>query len=222
MPAHGFWRSLREDFESLQGHEFSLIWYSSPPLSYAGEPLDSHWSWFQFPDDSLRARFSAIALKGARALGYDSEDGWYERLRASWFVGFKLSRSTQRRSDGVMVDSDSGQIIDVVKESITLCYELDNVAESESTAAVVGIFRAAMEDPTLSPPIPSRLVTAMTLQGLNAPQLAAKARAVLKRRGEKKLKVDRATIYRLVNGKTKNPNPLLLNAVFEVLKLSAE
>ena len=45
MPADGaFWRSLRQDFESLQGQQFSLIWKSSPPLSFAGEPLDSHWS----------------------------------------------------------------------------------------------------------------------------------------------------------------------------------
>src|ERR1035438_5710255 len=108
MPVDGaFWRSLREDFESLQGHQFSLIWNSSPPLSFTGEPLDSHWSWLQFPDDSLKARLSAIALKGARALGYDSEEAWYDVLRTSGFVRFQLSGSTrQRRSDGVMVDSD--------------------------------------------------------------------------------------------------------------------
>jgi hypothetical protein len=127
MPVDGaFWRSLREDFESLQGHQFSLIWNSSPPLSFTGEPLDSHWSWLQFPDDSLKARLSAIALKGARALGYDSEEAWYDLLRTSGFVRFQLSGSTrQRRSDGVMVDSTSGQIEDVVKESITLCHELE-------------------------------------------------------------------------------------------------
>src|ERR1035438_3108242 len=39
MPIDGaFWRSLREDFESLQVHQFSLIWNSSPPLSFTGEP----------------------------------------------------------------------------------------------------------------------------------------------------------------------------------------
>src|ERR1017187_4260411 len=127
MPVDGaFWRSLRADFESLQGYTFSLIWNSSPPLSFAGEPLDSHWSWLQFPDDSLRSRLSAIALRGARALGDDSEEAWYDRLRTSGFVGFQLSGSTgQRRSDGVIVDSTSGQIDDVVKEAITLCYELE-------------------------------------------------------------------------------------------------
>jgi hypothetical protein len=132
MPIDGaFWRSLREDFESLQVHQFSLIWNSSPPLSFAGEPLDNRWSWLQFPDDSLRARLSAMALRGARALGYDSEEAWYDLLRTSGFVRFQLTGSTrQRRSDGVVVDWESGQINDVVKESITLCYELEVEAPS--------------------------------------------------------------------------------------------
>src|SRR5450432_3722092 len=70
MPTDGaFWRELRKDFESLQGQEFSIIWESSPLLSFAGEPLDSCWSWFRFPDDSLRARLSAVALKPAEPRG---------------------------------------------------------------------------------------------------------------------------------------------------------
>src|SRR6476469_6437207 len=131
MPVEGFWRSLRVDFESLQGHEFSLIWDSSPPTSLDGEPLESQWSWYRFPDESLRARLSAIALRAARALGYDSEVAWYDLLRTAGFVQFKLSGHTrQRRPDGVIVDSDSGEINDVVKESITLCYELEGEATS--------------------------------------------------------------------------------------------
>ena len=122
-----FWRSLRQDFESLQGYEFSLVWnsrkQSDPRDTTSGE---SHWSWWRFPDESLKARLSAIALRGALALGHDSEDAWYDELRQSKFVQFKpMGSSRQKQSDGVLVDSEFGPIKDVVKESITLCYRLE-------------------------------------------------------------------------------------------------
>lgn len=85
-------------------------------------------------------------------------------------------------------------------------------ALSVSTKAAVAVSHGSAD----------RLVTAMRSQGLNVPRLAEKVRAVLKQRGERKLKVDRATIYRLVEGQTKNPNPLLLNAVYEILQIPAE
>jgi hypothetical protein len=149
-----FWRSLRADFESLQSHQFSVMWNSAAQHGLIGKiPGESHWSWRSFPDESLRARLSAIALRGARALGHDSEDAWYDELRKSEFVGFKLSGSSrERRSDGrkvaagmtaaerrerqehdskaTFVDSEFGPIHDVVKESITLCYMLEADAES--------------------------------------------------------------------------------------------
>ncbi len=57
----------------------------------------SHWAWWKFPDESLKARLSAIALRGARALGYDSEDAWYDELRRSEFVGFNPMGARHKR-----------------------------------------------------------------------------------------------------------------------------
>jgi hypothetical protein len=64
--------------------------------------------------------------------------------------------------------------------------------------------------------------TAMERHGLNPPKLAKEVRAVLKRRRVGKLKVDKATIYRILNGETRKPDPTLRNALIEVLKLSPE
>jgi hypothetical protein len=111
-----FWRSLRADFESLQGQEFRLTWNSRPLTGFPWEsPGATHWAWVNFPDESLKARLGAMALRGARALGYDSEDGWYDQLRKAFFGGVDLTGS---------VDT----INDVVKESITLCYTLEATA----------------------------------------------------------------------------------------------
>jgi hypothetical protein len=128
-----FWRRLREDFESLQPGQFSVIWSSRPPVGYDGEPLQSLWSWWRFPGDSLRARLSAMALKGAKALGYDSEDLWFDELRRSDFVNFKVTgRSQAAQPDGTMIEWEFGSIDDVVRESITLCHILE-AGGSEST-----------------------------------------------------------------------------------------
>jgi hypothetical protein len=62
----------------------------------------------------------------------------------------------------------------------------------------------------------------MRRQGLNPPRLALLVQAEIKRRGVTKLKVDRATIYRLVNGQTRHPNPAIRRAVLAVLKLPLE
>ena len=62
----------------------------------------------------------------------------------------------------------------------------------------------------------------MIAQGLNCPALAKKVRAELKRTGLGKLKVDRSTIYRVIRGQTKNPNPQILRAISKVLNLSAD
>jgi hypothetical protein len=222
------WGADRIDSHMRDFVRSALEWVAMPAVT----EFEASAAWRQYEDElveasKLQAAQSQIPAPSVRA-GPEQPANTAPNVESivTQLEGSSRCNPKDRGADATSfalgdVDSDSGQIIDVVKESITLCYELENVAKSKSTAAA-GIIRAAMEDPTLSPPIPNRLVTAMRLQGLNAPQLAAKARAVLKRRGEKRLKVDRATIYRLVNGKTKNPNPLLLSAVFEVLKLSAE
>ena len=126
-----FWSSLRKDFESLHPlGQFSLIWTSQPPVSMLEELLPSQWTWFRVPDESLRARLSSIALKGARAFGSDSEDEWFEALRKADFVEFELTGSGRwNKPDGTVYQWESGKIDDVVKHSITLCYVLETRAE---------------------------------------------------------------------------------------------
>jgi hypothetical protein len=79
-----------------------------------------------FPDAGLRARLSAIALKCAKGLHRDSEEGWFDALREADFIKFQLTdRSRQHQPDGSMIDSESGSLNDVVKHSITLCHVLE-------------------------------------------------------------------------------------------------
>jgi hypothetical protein len=121
-----FWRGLRGDFEGLQPEQFTLTWSSHLPTSLKGERLQSQWTWWRFPDESLRARLRALALRGARALGYESEDAWFDRLREADFVKFKLAgHSLERQPDGSMLEPRDGSIDDVVKQSITLCHVLE-------------------------------------------------------------------------------------------------
>src|SRR6516225_2028390 len=109
-----FWRRLREDFEGLQPGEFSLTWSSQLPIGFKGERLQSHWTWWRFPDESQRARLRAIVLRGARALGHDSEDAWFDKLREADFVKFKASRqSREKRPDGSIREVRDGSIDDV-------------------------------------------------------------------------------------------------------------
>ncbi len=151
-----FWRDLRQDFESLQGHGFQLTWYTRPPLGPWGKSLgDSQWAWSgSSPKGSLRARLSAFAMRGAKALGFASEEAWYDELRKSDFVQFKLCGSARqfKRSDGFTasgsgphdqdwtsgpgewLDWDFGTINDVVKESVTLCCKLESDAEFQTAA----------------------------------------------------------------------------------------
>jgi len=118
-----FWRIRREELETLPPGEYSLIWSTRRPISFADQLLPSQWSWWRFPDDSLRARLSAIALKCAKALGRDSEDGWFDELRQADFVEFKLTGcGSEKQPDGSMVDHEYGPLEHIVKHSITLCH----------------------------------------------------------------------------------------------------
>jgi len=95
-------------------------------MSLEGKLLQSQWSWWRVPDQSLTARLSAIALRGAKALGYDSEDAWYDKLRKAKFTEFKLTgNAREKQPDGSVLDSEFGSIDNVVKESITLCHVLE-------------------------------------------------------------------------------------------------
>jgi hypothetical protein len=122
-----FWRRLRGDFEGLQPAQFTLTWSSHLPRNFfKRERLQSQWTWWRFPDESLRARLCAIALRGAKALGYESEDAWFDRLREADFVKLKLAgHSLETQPDGSMLELRDGSIDDVVKQSITLCHVLE-------------------------------------------------------------------------------------------------
>ena len=58
--------------------------------------------------------------------------------------------------------------------------------------------------------------------GLNAPKLAQKMRALLKPSKGNRLKVDRTTVYRIIHGETKKPQPEIREALITVLGLKAE
>jgi len=66
------------------------------------------------------------------------------------------------------------------------------------------------------------LRTAMERHGLNPPKLAVKIRAILKRKRHDKPKVDRSTMYRILCGLTKRPNPAIRNGLIEALQLEGE
>ena len=66
------------------------------------------------------------------------------------------------------------------------------------------------------------LCTAMDRLGLGAPKLAAKIWAILKRKGDTKLKVDRSTVYRIVERSTKHPNAAIRASLMEALQLEGE
>jgi len=133
MVDSAFWHELRKDFEGLQPAQFGLMWSSHPQVSLAGELLQSKWSWWPSSDESLRARLSAMALRGARALGHKSEDAWYDELRKADFADFELTgRSIQKQPDGSMLESRTGRLDDVVKQSITLCHRLEAAGVSEA------------------------------------------------------------------------------------------
>jgi hypothetical protein len=121
-----FWRSLRGDFEGLQPGQFSLIWSSHLPMTFKRVRRQSQWTWWRFPDESLRARLCAIVLRGAKALGCQSEDGWFDALREADFVKFKLSgQALEKQPDGSLLELRDGSIDDVLKQSITLCHVLE-------------------------------------------------------------------------------------------------
>jgi hypothetical protein len=94
------------------------------------------------------------------------------------------------------------------------------LAESRSASGIPVKDRTAPVHANAQSANPVR--AAMRREGLNVPRLTAQVRAVLKAGGEKKLKVDRSTIYRLVNGQTKRPNPTIRRVVLDVLKMPVE
>jgi hypothetical protein len=88
-------------------------------------------------------------------------------------------------------------------EAHRLARKVRRTRRSESTPVAVRIMRSAMQQ-----------------QGLTPPKLAVKILAILRRTRQTKIKVDRTTIYRIVGGKTRNPQPAIRNALIKALQLS--
>jgi hypothetical protein len=63
---------------------------------------------------------------------------------------------------------------------------------------------------------------AMQQQGLTQPRLAVKMQAILKRTKQAKGTVDQTTVYRILAGKTKRPQPGIINALIEALQFTEE
>jgi hypothetical protein len=135
-----FWRALRADFEILQPHRFDLAWTATSAPDPRHEAREIDWHWTGYPDLSLLARLSAVALRGAKGLGYESEFEWYEQLRRSEFVDSAICGSGETpQSDGTAIEHEIGAIDDVVKESITLCYKLEAMSSSTTASAATGL-----------------------------------------------------------------------------------
>jgi hypothetical protein len=66
------------------------------------------------------------------------------------------------------------------------------------------------------------LADAINNQGLNPPKLAEKMQAILKRDKKDRDKADRTTVYRIVQGETKKPQPAIREALIEALELNKE
>ena len=81
----------------------------------------------------------------------------------------------------------------------------------------------ATEIPAAGEADPLRIMrAAMQQQGLNPPRLAVRILAILRRTKQAKATVDRTTVYRIVAGKTKRPQPGIRNALIEALQLTGE
>jgi len=116
-----FWRQLRSDFEQLPKVEYRLTWSSVPPFDFRTRRRGcSQWVWTQPSNLGLLARCDAIARRGALALGEESEDLWYDRLRVADFV-------TIDTGYGMGGGGATGiELTGVVEDSITLCHRLES------------------------------------------------------------------------------------------------
>jgi hypothetical protein len=63
---------------------------------------------------------------------------------------------------------------------------------------------------------------AMDQQGLNPPKIAKGIQTILRRKTGKRPKADRSTVYRIMQGYTKKPDPEVREALIQVLKLQKE
>ena len=154
-----WWRALRRDFERLGSKDCRLIWTSTPAVGFedpkfpSPSPSPSHWTWWRVDDDNMRTRIDALALLGAKSLGGNSEDTWYDRLLAAHRVGAENHREFGRLGmsgkgwtkdkSGEIVELQSVTLDHVVKDSIALCLLLEAesmcVEGSEPSDLIPGI-----------------------------------------------------------------------------------
>jgi hypothetical protein len=117
-------REARKDFEQLERlapRDSFLLRYDSAPSEVSG----NHWCWLRVPHDkSLLTRLCAIAAKAAKACGLNSDSDWFKLLLQTISVE-NTGWSREARSAGTEVASYSGEIENVVGESIALCHELE-------------------------------------------------------------------------------------------------
>jgi hypothetical protein len=74
-----------------------------------------------------------------------------------------------------------------------------------------------------SRPVASQILSsAMGRKGLNVPNLTVQLREMLRRKRQSKRTVDRSTVYRIITGTTKQPDPAIRNGLIEVLQLEGE
>jgi hypothetical protein len=236
------WRVLQEEFRDAHSQHSDLeawVYINETPLPAGRGSL-------QFRE--LASRAASILTAAAVSDGWrdwldiliayllenDPEQEYLSRLPAGHLVFAR--GETYETHPGHLVEGENYRICHVFKAS-ELCCEwlyregLNSQILAESRRAksvcpsVVGSMQGSSKAPIHGPAAPApvnAMEAAMIQKGWNAPRLAAEVRAVLKRRGMTNLKVDRTTIYRLVTGKTKRPDPQIRSVVEEILELSVE
>jgi hypothetical protein len=96
-----------------------------------------------------------------------------------------------------------------------------NTVALDDQASAVSKRSSSAQDGS-KPAVCQILRSAMERQGLNVPKLVVKIRETLRRKRQTKPKVDRSTVYRMVAGKTKWPDPVIRSGLIEALQLEGE
>lgn len=167
--------------------------------------------------------FRATLAAGREAIAHSQDMLWRLAGSETGRKDILLADESTDRQDGPLsapldvLKTELGQDVDRAAESWKL-QELAASTKSVSGSAPINDRRARVQRDS---PKANPLAEAMTREGLNVPQVTAKVRALLNKRGVRRLKIDRSTIYRLVWGLTKHPNPMIRKAVLEVLNLES-
>jgi hypothetical protein len=104
--------------------------------------------------------------------------------------------------------ANDGTIAHVFKESAEFCEDLAARANTSCASHEPHHLRI--------------LKTAMDHKNWNPPKLAAAIQVILKRKKGRWPKVDRTTVYRIIAGETKKPQPAVRNALIEALELKGK